>query len=247
MPLELVVAVGLAFAAAALLYSSVGHGGASAYLGIMALAGIEPLIMRPTALVLNLVVGGLAVVRFGRAGQIELRAIVPLLVGSIPLAFVGGAIVLPAPAYKVLVGVLLLIAAWRLWVTARRPDDERPTAVPILGAIPLGAGLGLLAGLTGTGGAIFLTPALLFLGWAGPRRAAGLSAAFVVANSAAGLTGNVASVGAVPSELALWLPLVLLGALGGTELGVRRFSPVGLRRALAVVLVVAGLKLILIG
>lgn len=247
MPLEIVVAIGLAFAAAALLYSSVGHGGASAYLGIMALAGIEPLVMRPTALVLNLVVGGLALIRFGRAGQVELRALVPLLVGSMPLAFLGGAIVLPATAYKVLVGAVLLVAAWRLWVTARRSGDERPTAVPVLGAIPLGAGLGLLAGLTGTGGGIFLTPALLFLGWAGPRKAAGLSAAFVVANSAGGLSGNLASVGAVPGELALWLPLVLLGAIGGTELGVRRFSPVGLRRALAVVLVVAGLKLILVG
>jgi uncharacterized protein len=244
---ELVLAVGLAFAAAALLYSSVGHGGASAYLAIMALAGIEPLVMRPTALVLNIVVGGLAIVRFGRAGQIDLRALLPLLIGSVPLAFLGGTIVLPATAYKVLVGVLLLLAAWRLWATARQAPGERQATVPALLGIPLGAGLGLLAGLTGTGGAIFLTPSLLFLGWAGPRAAAGLSAGFVVANSVAGLAGNVAAVGAVPIELGLWLPAVLVGAVVGTELGVRRFSPVGLRRALAVVLLVAGLKLILIG
>jgi uncharacterized protein len=244
---ELLVAVALLFALAALLYSSVGHGGASAYLGIMALAGIEPLVMRPTALVLNIVVGSVAAYRFHRAGQVELRALAPLLLGAVPLAFLGGAVVLPATAYKLLVGAVLLVAASRLWVTAARVDDDRPTAVPLWAAVPLGGSLGLLAGLTGTGGAIFLTPALLFLGWAGPRRAAGLSAGFVVANSVAGLLGNVAAVGQVPSALGLWLPAVLVGALLGTELGVRRLSQVGLRRALAVVLVVAGLKLILIG
>jgi uncharacterized protein len=244
---ELLIGVGLLFALAALLYSSVGHGGASAYLGIMALAGIEPLVMRPTALVLNIVVGSVAAYRFYRAGQLELRALAPLLLGSVPLALFGGAVVLPDVTYKLLVGAVLMAAAVRLWVTAARVDDDRQTAIPAWAALPLGGVLGLLAGLTGTGGAIFLTPALLFLGWAGPRRAAGLSAGFVVANSIAGLLGNVAVVGQVPSSLALWVPAVLVGALIGTELGVRRLSQVGLRRALAVVLVVAGLKLILVG
>jgi uncharacterized protein len=247
MPLEIVLLIGLLFAGAALLYSSVGHGGASAYLAIMALAGVEPMVMRPTALVLNIVVAGLATLRFWRVGQLDLRALLPLLVGSVPLAFLGGTIVLPATAYKVIIGILLLAAAWRLWVTARRPAEGGTPAVPWFGALPLGAGLGLLAGLTGTGGGIFLTPALLFLGWASPRPAAGLSAGFVLANSVAGLSGNVAAVGQLPSELALWLPAVLIAAIAGTELGVRRFSPTGLRRALALVLVIAGLKLILIG
>jgi uncharacterized protein len=243
---ELALLVALLFLAAALLYSSVGHGGASAYLAIMALAGIEPLVMRPTALILNVIVSSLAVVRFARAGQLPLRALLPFLAGSVPLAFIGGAIVLPATFYKMLVGIVLLAAAFQLWRTAARQRDGA-LAVPRLPALGLGASVGLLAGLTGTGGGIFLTPLLLFLNWSPPRPAAGLSAGFILANSLAGLAGNLAAVGFVPPTLALWIPAVAFGALLGTELGIRRFSPTNMRRALALVLVVAGLKLILIG
>jgi hypothetical protein len=243
----LIIFVALLFGTAALLYSSVGHGGGSAYLAVMALAGLEPAVMRPTALLLNVAVAGLVVVRFWRAGQLELRPLLPLLAGSVPLAFVGGATVLPGTAYKVVVGVVLLLAAARLVYTARRTGDDRPTAVPPLPAALLGAGLGLLAGLTGTGGGIFLTPLLLFFGWATPRAATGLSAGFVLLNSLAGLAGNVASIGQLPAELALWLPIVLVAGLLGSELGLRRFNPGALRLALAGVLVVAGLKLIVLG
>lgn len=238
--------VAVLFLAASLLYSSVGHGGASAYLAIMALAGLEPAVMRPTALILNVVVASLAVVRFGRAGQLPLRTLLPFLAGSVPLAFVGGAIVLPATFYKVLVGAMLLVGAVQLWRTAARQADSA-LAVPRLPAIAIGAAVGLLAGLTGTGGGIFLTPLLLFLAWSPARTAAGLSAGFILCNSLAGLAGNLAGVGFVPPALALWVPVVALGALAGTELGVRRFSPTALRRALALVLIVAGLKLIFLG
>lgn len=240
------MAVAGLFFAAAVLYSSVGHGGASAYLAIMALAGIEPLVMRPTALVLNVVVASLALLRFWRARRLAWRALLPFLVGSVPLAFLGGSIVLPATWYKALVGAVLLLAALQLWRTARHGLDGQ-LAVPVLPAVGVGAGLGLLAGLTGTGGGIFLTPLLVLLGWAPPHAAAGLSAGFIVANSLAGLTGNLAAVGQVPPALGFWLPAVAAGGLLGSELGARRFSPVSLRRALALVLVVAGLKLIFIG
>jgi uncharacterized protein len=244
-PLVLVVA--LAIVCAAVLYSSVGHGGASAYLAIMALAGIEPLVMRPAALVLNLVVASLAAVRFRRAGALHLPSLLPFLVGSVPFAFIGGSITLQDHLYKALVGLVLLVAAGRLWWVASRPDDDRPPTVRPLVAVAAGSGLGLLAGLTGTGGGIFLTPLLVMLGWASPRQAGGISAAFIVCNSAAGLMGNVSAVGLLPDSLLLWAPAAFVGGLIGTELGVRRFSPVTLRRSLALVLVVAGLKLLLIG
>jgi len=244
--MELALIVALLFFAAALLYSSVGHGGASAYLAIMALAGLEPAVMRPTALVLNVVVASLAVVRFARAGQLPLFALMPFLLGSVPLAFVGGAIVLPSTAYKLLVGAILLAAAAELWRTAVR-GEEAVLSVPKLPAIAVGGSIGLLAGLTGTGGGIFLTPLLLLLRWSPPRPAAGISAGFILANSLAGLAGNLAGVGVVPPALAWWLPAVVLGAIAGTELGIRRYSPANMRRVLALVLVVAGLKLILIG
>jgi uncharacterized protein len=244
---ELVIIVALLFLGAAVLYSSVGHGGASAYLAVMALAGIEPLVMRPTALVLNIVVASVAVVRFGRAGQVPLRSLLPFLLGSVPLAFLGGAILLPADFYKLLVGFVLLVAAARLWITAADGGETISLAVPWLPAALAGGVIGLLAGLTGTGGGIFLTRLLLFAAWSSPRPAAGISAGFVLANSVAGLAGNVTGVGLLPAELSLWLPAVLLGAALGTELGVRRFSTTGLRRALSLVLVVAALKLIFIG
>jgi uncharacterized protein len=244
---EVALFIGVAFLGAAVLYSSVGHGGASAYLAIMALAGIEPTVMRPTALILNIVVAGLVTARFARAGQLPVRQLAPFLLGSVPLAFVGGSIVLPVTFYKVLVGLILLVAAVRFWVTADRRDEVAGISVGWLAAAVVGGAIGLLAGLTGTGGGIFLTPLVLLFGWAPPRGAAALSAGFVLVNSIAGLAGNLAAVGFVPPELALWLPAVVVGALIGSELGVRRFSPVAIRRSLAVVLVVAGLKLILIG
>jgi len=245
---EQTVVVAVLFAAVAVLYSSVGHAGASGYLAIMGLAGVEPGLMRPTALVLNILVASIVVVRFARAGQIDWRALLPLLAASVPLAFLGGLIVLPGTIYKPLVGVVLLVAAVRFLATAGRPaDDERVVRVPAVPAMAIGGGIGLVSGLTGTGGGIFLTPLLILFGWAGPRLAAGLSSGFILANSSAGLAGNVASVGMVPAALVVWLPAVAVGGLVGSELGARRLGPPAIRRALALVLVVAGLKLIFLG
>lgn len=240
--------VAVLFAAVAILYASVGHAGASGYLAVMALAGVEPALMRPTALVLNILVASIVVVRFGRAGQITWRALPPLLVASVPLAFIGGLIVLPNGIYKPVAGVVLLAASVRFFVTAARTvGDETHVHVPVVPGIAAGGVIGFLSGLVGTGGGIFLTPLLIYARWAGTRLAAGLSSAFILANSVAGLAGNLAAVGRIPPNLAIWLPAVAIGALVGSELGVRRFSPAALRRALAVVLALAGLKLILLG
>ncbi len=246
--MEQTVVVAILFAVVAVLYASVGHAGASGYLAVMAIAGVEPGLMRPTALVLNILVATIVVVRFAHAGRIAWRALVPFVAASIPLAFVGGLIVLPGAVYKPLVGLVLLAAAMRFFATAARfQDDEQEVRAPTLPAAVIGGGIGLMSGLTGTGGGIFLTPLLLFLGWAGPRMAAGLSSAFILANSTAGLAGNFAAVGTVPPALAVWLPAVAIGGLLGSEFGARRFSPPAIRRALAVVLAIAGLKLIFVG
>ena len=246
--MEQTVVVAVLFAAVAVLYSSVGHAGASGYLAVMGLAGVEPGLMRPTALVLNILVASIVVVRFARAGQIDWRALLPFVVASVPLAFLGGLIVLPGAVYKPLVGVVLLVAAVRFFTTAgRSADDERTVRVPAVPAMGIGGGIGLVSGLTGTGGGIFLTPLLLIVGWAGARQAAGLSSGFILANSLAGLAGNVASVGIMPGTLAIWLPAVAVGGLVGSQLGARRLGPPAIRRALALVLVVAGLKLIFLG
>jgi uncharacterized protein len=238
-----------AFFAAAVLYASVGHAGASAYLAAMALAGVAPATMRPTALALNILVASIVTLRFHLAGQVRWSAIVPFLVGSVPFAFIGGALTLPPGIYKTLAGLVLLVAAGRLFITAGRAaaTEEPEPRVPAVPAVASGAAIGFLSGLVGTGGGIFLTPLLLFARWSGARAAAGMSSAFILANSISGLAGNVTSVQGLPSGLPLWLGAVALGGLIGAELGTRRLGTAGLRRALAVVLVVASLKLIFLG
>ena len=237
------------FFVAALLYASVGHAGASAYLAAMALLGVSPEIARPTALTLNILVASFVTLRFWRAGLVHPRTLLPFVVASIPLAFVGGAIHVPANVYKPLLGAVLLVAAAGFARTARRvaDDDAPPPQPPIVPALLVGGVIGLLSGLTGTGGGIFLSPLLLVAGWATTRQASGIASGFILLNSIAGLAGNVSAVGGVPSDLPLWGVAVLVGAVIGAEIGSRRARPPQLRLALAVVLALAGLKLILLG
>lgn len=246
MQADLISALPLALAmfAAATLYSSVGHGGASAYLGLMALAGIAPLTMRPTALVLNLAVASLAALRFIRAGLFRWRTLWPFLVGALPFAFIGGGIHLPGDIYRPLVGVVLWVSAARLLWPAPLPALKAWRDPPIVLALAAGAAIGLLSGLTGTGGGIFLSPLLLFAAWSEPKAASGAAAIFIVANSAAGLAGNLASTAALPPALPLYLGAVVLGAVIGTTIGIR-VARARVLRLLGAVLVVAGAKLVL--
>ena len=246
--------------------SSVGHGGASGYLAAMALFGLAPAVMRPTALCLNLLVSSLGTLRFWRAGHFRWRTFWPFAATSVPAAYVGGAITLPTTLYKQLVGVALIFAAARLFLRARKPTgandatardvaangratptaDEEATVrdAPLWPAMLLGVVIGLLSGLTGVGGGIFLSPLLLLAGWAGARQTAAVSAAFILVNSAAGLLGNAAGVKSVSAALPYFALAALAGGIVGTEFGSRRLPPLWVRRLLAAVLVVAGLKLI---
>jgi uncharacterized protein len=229
---------------AAVLYASVGHGGASGYLAAMALFNVAPERMKPTALVLNLFVAGLGTVRYARAGCFSWNTFWPFAALSIPFAYLGGMWKLPAPAYKLILGVVLLFAAWRLGIrqSAHAPEKLKPIVLPA--ALALGAAIGLLSGLTGVGGGIFLSPLLLLLGWAEVRKTAGVSAAFIWVNSMAGLLGHWQSVRALPTEILWWAPAAVLGGLLGAEMGSRRLTPMTMRRMLAAVLVVAGIKML---
>jgi hypothetical protein len=239
------------FFAGAVLYASVGHAGASAYLAAMAILGVSPDVARPTALALNIVVASFVTFRFWRAGYISGRALGPFLLGSIPLAFIGGSLPVAAPVYKQLLGIVLLVAAAGMAGTARRAaqtDTGRATPhVPGMPAVLIGAAIGLLSGLTGTGGGIFLSPVLLFTGWTETRAASGIASAFILGNSIAGLTGNLARLASVPPSLPLWAIAVVIGAVIGSEIGRRQGRTFFLRRALSLVLAIAGLKLIFLG
>lgn len=160
---ETLVILAVAMGLAAALYSSVGHGGASAYLAIMALAGIAPATMRPTALALNLVVSAIAFTNYSRAGHFDRRLFLTVAIPAIPLAFIGGMTQLPDQLYRPVVGVILLLAAIQF---AWKPDRVMSQPPRTLVLIAAGGALGLLAGLTGTGGGIFLSPLLLVTGWA---------------------------------------------------------------------------------
>ena len=232
------------FFVAATLYASVGHAGASAYLAAMALVGLSPAVMRPTALVLNLFVASIVVIRFARAGHLPWRSLLPLVAGSIPAAFVGGSIELPSEVYRPLVAVVLIAGAWRLATARADVADDETRGVPILGGIGAGVAIGLLAGLTGTGGGIFLTPLLVLGAWTGTRDAAGLSGGFILANSIAGLAGLGRGGLVLPGELPLWVASVAAGGLVGSWIGAHRLSILNLRRALAAVLVLAAAKLV---
>ncbi len=232
--------------AAALLYSSVGHGGASGYLAAMALFGVAPAVMKPTALALNILVATIATVKYLRAGCFSARLFWAFACTSIPLAFVGGRIELPAVYYKPVVGVVLLYAAVQLWRGGFMPRDPAARPSPIVAA-GLGAVVGLLSGLTGVGGGIFLTPLVLFMGWSDVRQAAGVSAAFILVNSVAGLAGLWSRVGELPEALPLWATAAVVGGWVGAEYGSRRLAGPTMQRLLAAVLTIGGAKLVLGG
>jgi len=242
----IVVLLAAGMLVAAFGYASVGHGGASAYIAAMALVGIAPAEMRPIALLLNVLVSSLGTWKFHRAGYFRWRLFWPFAVVSIPMAYLGGAIMLPGQAYKVLVGLVLLYAAWQLWRSGKSGEEMREVREPPLGgAMAIGAAMGLLAGLTGVGGGIFLSPLLLMLGWAGTKQTSAVAAPFILVNSIAGLgAGFVAKSAVLPSYVWILAAAVLVGGWLGAEYGSRRFANPVVRRVLAIVLALAGAKMI---
>ena len=233
---------------AAFLYASVGHGGASAYIAAMAIAGIAPAEMRPIALMLNVLVSSLAAYKFWRAGHFRWPLFWPFAALSIPAAYLGGAIALPGTAYKVLVGLVLLYAGWQLWWSARAGEELRPARrLPVPLAMVIGAVLGVLSGLTGVGGGIFLSPILLLFGWAGTKQTSAVAAPFILVNSMAALAAGFVRNTTPPPDYAWWLmAAVLLGGWAGAEYGSRRFANPLIRQVLAVVLGIAGGKMVLV-
>jgi len=242
----LVAALAAGMLVAAFAYASVGHGGASAYIAAMALAGIAPAEMRPIALSLNLLVSGIATYKFARAGYFRWRLFWPFAAVSVPLAFVGGAITLPGHAYKVLVGVVLIYAAWQLWRSAKAGEEMREVRQPpVVLAMAVGAILGLLSGLTGVGGGIFLSPLLLIAGWAGTKQTSAVAAPFILVNSIAGLAAGFTMKSAtLPPQIWMLALAVLVGGWLGAEYGSRRFTNPFIRRMLAIVLALAGAKML---
>jgi uncharacterized membrane protein YfcA len=233
----------------AALYSSVGHAGASGYLAVMALLGFAPEQMRPTALALNILVGGIGLFRFHQAKLVPWRKVLPFVLASIPCAYISAQWHIPKQTYSLLLAGILLIAAVGAWrsgvLIASKGESFTSKPIPIMLALLIGAVIGCLSGITGTGGAIFLTPLLLFFYWAHTRQASGLSVAFVWLNSLAAIIGLMQSNQTIPDALPIWLVAVALGALVGTQLGIHQWPTHRLRKGLAVVLMIAAGKLLI--
>lgn len=237
------ILLSLAILVLAFLYSSVGHAGASGYIAAMSLAGVALTDVRPAALMMNLGVACFGIWHFMRGGHFRAGLAWPFLPLALPCAWWGACIELPTSLISILLGLVLFFSALRFWLPAPKADAE-PKAPPVWLALACGAVLGFLAGITGTGGGIFLTPLVLIAGWAQPKTAAAASIVFIAGNSLFGLIGFASQGTTMPWHLAGLLPFALIGGFAGSRLGSFRFSPQTIRRLLAIVLLVASLKLL---
>lgn len=240
---ETIIMLAFGIAAAAALYSSVGHGGASAYIALMALVGLAPDEIRPAALVLNILVAGLGAFRYLRAGRFDWHVFWPFAITAIPAAYWAGRLSVPEEIFRPLLAVALAAAALRYLVWPQIDAVKSSVAPSKLVALPVGLALGALAGLTGIGGGVYLSPLLVFAGWSDPQRATGIAACFIVVNSLAGLAGRGSSLALLPDYLA-WLALAAIGgALIGTSWSLKGLDKRSVLRVLGVVLGLAAAAL----
>jgi uncharacterized membrane protein YfcA len=237
------VLISVAVFAAALLFAIAGHTGASAYLAIFGLLGLAPIEIKPSVLALNVVVGCVAVYKFTRAGHFSWRLTWPFILTSIPFSFLGGLITLPTPVYRLLVGVVLVYASFRMLFDAPNKNRTQPDSPAIWLSLLLGAGIGFTGGLIGMGGGVLLSPILLLTNWAGPQLTAGTISVFVLVNSISGLFGYWFASPDLPAQLPLWALVALIGGWIGAEIGSRKLSATTIRRILGLILLLAGLRM----
>jgi uncharacterized membrane protein YfcA len=232
------------FGVVSLLYATVGQAGGTAFLALMAFASFPSNEMRPTALLLNIVAATYSTWIFNRGSLVDWTKLKPLLIASLPTAFLGGFIVLDEHVYKIVTGLLLLSAAIIL-VFRRSRDGEPDRQTPLWGAVSVGAMVGFVSGLTGIGGGVFLAPILIALHWASPKQTAALSAPFILANSAVGLAGAMARGQIAAPETWVYAIAALAGAMIGTTIALRWLSQTVTRYVLAAILATAALQLLL--
>jgi len=226
----------------AFLYASIGHGGASGYLALMAIFSIDPLMMRSSALTLNLFVAGISFISYYRGGYFRWKVLLPFIITSIPMAFLGAKMEIDPRLYKIILGIFLLIAVLRM-IIFKPKTGENITDPDLYWGLIIGAGLGFFSGMIGIGGGIILSPILILMRWATVKEAAAVSAIFIFLNSASGLFG-VFQTGFNPNpEIFYWIFMALLGGLLGSYSGSIKFTQIRLQYILAFVLVMASFKL----
>lgn len=238
--MELIVVV---LAITAILYSAVGHGGASGYLALMAIFGVEVVVMKSTALTLNVFVSLISFYAFYRSGNFRIKILLPFIIGSIPMAFIGARMDVDPKIYKIILGVFLVIAVIRmLFFNSKEIEDTKE--VRFLPALIIGSLLGFFSGMIGIGGGIILSPILILLRWATLKETAAVSAAFIFVNSFSGLVGMYLNGQYQPNDnIAIWVTAGVIGGIIGGTLGSSKLSINNLKYFLAAVLFAASIKL----
>jgi uncharacterized membrane protein YfcA len=229
----------------AFLYSSVGHGGASGYLGLMVLIGISPAVMRPSALLLNLIVSSIAAVQFYRSGYFRINLLIPFVILSVPFSFIGAKITLEDPVYKIILGICLLISVLRMVIINNLSVTSLKNELPFIPALIAGACIGLISGMIGIGGGILLSPLLLIFHWADIKESAAVAAPFILVNSLSGIAGLWSSGITFPPQIFVWIAAASAGGILGSFFGSVKFNTAALKFLLSAVILVAVVKLIL--
>jgi uncharacterized membrane protein YfcA len=227
----------------AFLYASVGHGGASGYLALMAIFSIAPEVMKPTALLLNLFVSLTSFIQFYRGGYFRMKLFLPFALASVPFAFIGGLITIDASIYKQILGWLLLLPVIR-FLFFNKIEVEEQKQYSLLLAILIGAVIGFLSGLIGIGGGIILSPVLLLLHWANMKQTATISALFIFVNSLSGLAGQLTKGIHFTTDMYLYVVIAFIGGLAGAYYGSMKVKQGALKYLLATVLLIAAVKLL---
>ncbi len=227
------------------LYSSVGHGGASGYLALMALFSFAPEVMKPTALLLNLFVAGIAFYYYYKEGYFNRKLFLYFAIASIPMAYLGGTLDVDESIYKKILGVLLIFAVLKM-INVFGKESTLIKDIRLWQGLLVGGAIGFFSGLIGIGGGVILTPVILFLHWGKMKEAAAVSALFIWVNSASGLIGQLSSGVTLSTKSFVFVAIAIIGGIFGGYLGSKKINNHGLRYVLAVVLLFASVKLIMV-
>jgi uncharacterized protein len=247
MSIEIVIISSLLFFVIAMLYSSIGHAGASGYLAVMALLSFAPESIKPSSLILNILVASIASYKFIKAGYFDRKLFMVFITTSVPMAFFGGFLALPSGYFKAVAGIFLILSAIFLLgkeLIINQPRTIKPLHTPT--GLITGSVIGFVSGLVGVGGGIFLSPIAVMAGWASPKIISGVAALFILLNSLAGLAGHAASLRQVPLEIMYWALAVIAGGLFGSFLGIKKFNNRAILVFLSIVLLSAGIKFLFV-
>ena len=225
------------------LYASVGHGGASGYLALMACFSFAPDVMRPTALVLNLFVSAIAFIQYYKSGYFQWKLFWPFAITSIPAAFIGGVIQVDENIYKKILAVLLLFSVVKL-IGFNTPSVTVRKKQNLIASLIIGLIIGFISGMIGIGGGIILSPLILLLHWADMKQTAAVSALFIFVNSLAGLSGSIINGININTTMGMMLFIALVGGFAGSYSGAKKINVIKLKFLLAIVLMIASAKLI---